>query len=455
MSGSSLTMNNVFEREPRTLVVGLGETGLACARFLAARGVEVAVTDSRDLPPALTRIRAELPDVPLFLGGYDSAAVARAERIVVSPGVSKDIDVLRQARARGVEIIGDIELFARTATAPVIAITGSNGKSTVTTLVGAMARRAGLRAGVGGNLGTPALDLITDPEPDLYVLELSSFQLETVDSLAASVAVVLNVSADHMDRYASLADYAQAKGRVYQHAARQVVNRDDALAASLAANAAAADAFGLDDPGRAGFGLREVGATLWLVQDRTRLLPASEVGIVGRHNLSNALAALAIGAAAGLPLPAMLQTLREFKGLPHRSQLVAERQGVRWINDSKATNIGAALAAIRGTPGPLVLIAGGQGKGADFRELAAGIDDELRVVVLIGVDAPLIAEALGGRVPCHYAADMDEAVKLAAELAKPGDAVLLSPACASFDMFKGFADRGDAFAAAVNRRVTP
>ncbi len=455
MFGSHLAMNDAAARQPRTLIVGLGETGLSCARFLAARGVEVAVTDSRDLPPALPRIRAELPDVPLFLGGYAAAAVGRAERIVVSPGVSKDIDMLRQARARGVEIIGDIDLFAQTATAPVIAITGSNGKSTVTTLVGAMARRAGLRAGVGGNLGPPALDLITDPEPDLYVLELSSFQLETVSGLAAAVAVVLNISADHMDRYTSLADYAGAKQRVYRRAARRVVNRDDSLAASLADNPSPADSFGLNDPGRAGFGLREIDGAVWLVQDWTRLLPASEVGIVGRHNLSNALAALAVGAAAGIPMPAMLQTLREFKGLPHRSQPVTETRGVRWINDSKATNIGAALAAIQGTPGPLVLIAGGQGKGADFRELADGIQDRLRAVVLIGVDAPLIAEALDGRVPCHFADSMDAAVQLARTLAQPGDAVLLSPACASFDMFNGFAARGDAFVAAVNKWVAP
>jgi len=453
MLGSSLSMSDAKPRQPRTLVLGLGETDLSCARFLAARGVEVAVTDSRDLPPALPRIRAELPDVPLFLGGYDKAAVERAQRIVVSPGVSKDIAELRGARARGVEVIGDIELFAQTATAPVIAITGSNGKSTVTTLVGAMARRAGLRAGVGGNLGTPALDLITDPEPDLYVLELSSFQLETTHSLVADAAVVLNVSVDHMDRYGSLGDYANAKGRIYQGARRRIVNRDDPLAASLAADFSPADAFGLDDPGSAGFGLRAIDGVLWLVQDRTGLLPAADVGIVGSHNLSNALAALALGAAAGIPMQAMLQTLREFKGLPHRSQLVAEAQGVRWYNDSKATNIGAALAAIRGTPGPIVLIAGGQGKGADFREFADGIQDQLRAVVLIGVDGPLIAEALGDRVPCHFADGMDAAVQLAKSLTQTGDAVLLSPACASFDMFSGFAARGDAFVAAVEKWV--
>jgi UDP-N-acetylmuramoylalanine--D-glutamate ligase len=453
MFGSSLLMNDTMLKQPRTLVVGLGETGLSCARFLAACGVEVAVTDSRDLPPALARIRAELPDVPLFLGGYDAAAFLRAERILVSPGVSKDIALLQEARARGVEVIGDIELFARTAQAPVLAVTGSNGKSTVTTLLGAMARRAGWRAGVGGNLGTPALDLITDPEPDLYVLELSSFQLETVDNLAASVAAVLNISLDHMDRYARPADYVDAKRRVYRNAQRQIVNRDDELAAALADRAEPADSFGLSDPVDGGFGLREFDGTTWLVQDRVRLMPAGEVGMLGRHNLANALAALAIGVAARIPMQAMLQTLREFKGLPHRGQLVAESSGVRWYDDSKATNIGAALAAIRGTPGPLVLIAGGQGKGADFSELARGIRDELRAVVLIGEDAPLIAAALGDRVSCHFAEDMDDAVRRASELAQPGDAVLLSPACASLDMFEGFAARGDAFADAVKRWV--
>ena len=442
MTGSGL-------QQPRTLIVGLGLTGLSCARYLVRQGVEVAISDSRERPPQLAQVQKDLPDVPLFLGGFDTAAFARAERIVVSPGVSLQQPLLQQAQQRGVEIIGDIELFARSARAPVVAITGSNGKSTVATLLAAMARRAGKDVRLGGNIGTPALELLTDNEPDLYVLELSSFQLELVQSLRATAAVVLNVSADHMDRYPSLQAYAQAKQVVYQGAQHLLVNRDDPAAAALAGDNAEVTSFGLDQPGDADFGL----AGDWLVRGEARLLPASEVRMPGRHNLANALAALALGEATGLPMPAMLQTLREFQGLPHRTQWLADIDGVRWYNDSKATNIGAALAAIQGIPGPLVLIAGGQGKGADFTGLAAGIDVPLRAVVLIGEDAPLLEAALDRLAPCHRASDMEDAVVQACALAQPGDAVLLSPACASFDMFNGYVERGEAFMAAVQTQV--
>jgi UDP-N-acetylmuramoylalanine--D-glutamate ligase len=433
----------------RTLVVGLGATGLSCARFLAGRGVEVAVTDSRDQPPALAEIQIELPDVALFLGGFDAQAFARAERIVISPGVSLDEPLLRKARQRGVEIIGDIELFARNATAPVVAITGSNGKSTVTTLVGAMARRAGKDARVGGNLGPPALDLLQDEEPDLYVLELSSFQLETVYSLHSLAATVLNISADHMDRYDSLQSYAAAKQRIYENATVQVVNRDDAIAAVLAVGDGRRLGFGFGEPSDEDFGVRVLDTGPWICKGTTPLMPVSEVCMPGRHNLANALAALALGEAAGLSHAAMVQVLREFQGLPHRTQWVGDYEGVRWFNDSKATNIGAALAAIHGFDGPLVLIAGGQGKGADFRQLAAGIDTRVKAAVLLGEAADEIEEALLGRVPVQRAANMTDAVRQAAALAESGDTVLLSPACASFDMFNGYAHRGEMFSQAV------
>ncbi len=438
-------------QQERTLVVGLGETGASVVRYLARQGVEVAVTDSRDMPPKLTALREELPEVPLFVGGFAADAFARAERIVVSPGVSLDEPLIREAQQRGVEVIGDIELFARVARAPVVAITGSNGKSTVTTLVGRMARRAGKDVRVGGNLGTPALDLLQDHEPDLYVLELSSFQLETVFSLRAQAACVLNISADHMDRYRSLQEYAGAKAAVYRGARHAIVNRDDPLVVKLAGDFRMEDSFGLSLPQQGGFGLDESGGVAWLVQADHKLLPADQVRMPGRHNLANALAALALGQAVGLPMPAMLETLREFPGLPHRTQWVAEIDGVRWFNDSKATNVGATLAAIQGMAGPLVLIAGGQGKGADFRELVAGMGDKVRAAVLIGEDAPRLAMLMQGRVPFEPAATMDEAVAKARSLARAGDAVLLSPACASFDMFNGYAERGEAFMRAVGR----
>jgi UDP-N-acetylmuramoylalanine--D-glutamate ligase len=433
----------------RTLIVGLGATGMSCARFLSRRGIEVAVTDSRQQPPALADIQKELPQVALFVGGFAAEAFARAERIVVSPGVSLQEPLLIDAKQRGVEIIGDIELFARTVVAPVIAVTGSNGKSTVTTLLGAMARRAGKDVRVGGNLGTPALDLIGEHEPDLYVLELSSFQLETVQNLRCQAATVLNISPDHLDRYDSMQSYAQAKQRIYAGARIQVVNRDDPFASALARTGGACVGFGLGTPLDEDFGLREGEGGNWIVKGEESWMPVSEVRMRGRHNLANALAALALGDAAGLSRQAMLQALREFQGLPHRTQWAGEFRGVSWFNDSKATNIGAALAAIHGFDGPLVLIAGGQGKGADFRQLAAGIDERVRAVVLLGEAAGEIQQALQGKVETQAAVNMTDAVSKAAELAQAGDTVLLSPACASFDMFNGYQHRGDVFMQAV------
>ncbi len=442
------------KQQPRTLIVGLGKTGLSCARFLAHAGVEVAVTDSREQPPCGEQLLLESPDVPVFFGGFDAAVFERAERIVVSPGVSINIPLLAEAQVRGVEIIGDIELFARSIQAPVIAITGSNGKSTVTTLVAAMARRAGLEVRAGGNLGTPALELIEEYEPDLYVLELSSFQLETVYSLQPQAAVVLNVSPDHMDRYSSLEQYAKTKQSIYKRAHKLIINRDDKLTVADSENYADKNTFGIASPSAHGFSIEDSEGNSWLTQGGKRLLPADKIRMAGRHNISNALAALALGDAAGIPMPAMLQTLQEFQGLPHRMQWVAESKGVRWYNDSKATNIGAALAAIRGIPGPLVLIAGGQGKAADFSELAAGLNNELRAAVLIGEDAALLASALQQKTRCVFAKNMRDAVAQAESLAQAGDAVLLAPACASFDMFKDFAERGDVFVAAVNSQVS-
>ncbi len=433
----------------RTLVVGLGVTGLSCVRYLSAQGVELAVTDSREHPPAIEELQREFPGVALFTGGFDAAVFGRAERIVVSPGVSLQQPLLIEAYHRGVEIIGDIELFARAVQAPVFTITGSNGKSTVTTLLGTMARVAGRDVRIGGNLGTPALDLLGECEPDLYVLELSSFQLETVTSLKSQAAVVLNISPDHLDRHASLDDYVRTKQRIYAGAAVQVVNLDDNVAAGLAIDSSPQVGFSSGRPVENGFGILEAGGHSWIARGDERWLPVAEVRMAGRHNLANALAALVLGAVAGLPRDAMLQVLREFRGLPHRTEWVARKQGVRWFNDSKATNIGAALAAIQGFDGPLVVIAGGQGKGADFMELADGLGARVKAMVLLGEAAAEIEQAVNNRVHVEHAVDMQDAVRRAAVLTETGDTVLLSPACASFDMFSGYVERGEIFRQAV------
>jgi len=437
----------------RVLVVGLGKTGMSCARFLARRGAAVAVTDTRVEPPGLDAMRSELPDVALFLGGFDRSAFAAAEMVVVSPGVSVEEPAIRAARARGVPVLGDIELFAQVARAPVAAITGSNGKSTTTMLLGEMARIAGRRTAVGGNLGEPALDLL-DPAIELYVLELSSFQLETTESLAPAVATVLNISPDHLDRYPDLAAYAAAKARIFRSAGVAVVNRDDPAVTAMPGGRERRG-FTLGEPATGDFGVRRHAGALWLCRGNEPLVAAADVLIPGSHNRANALAALAMGDALGLPLAAMHEALRGFRGLPHRTQLVAEIDGVRFYDDSKGTNVGATAAALEGfadgTAGRTVLIAGGDGKGQDFSSLGPLLDRTARCVVLIGRDAPLIEAALAPATPRIRARDMADAVRLAAEQARPGDQVLLSPACASFDMFRNYEHRGEVFAEAVRR----
>lgn len=434
--------------EGTTLVVGLGVSGLSCVRFLRDLGLPVEVTDSRAAPPQLEAVRRDLADVPLHLGEFSIPALERCARILLSPGVALEESYLQRARARAVPILGDIELFARCADAPVVAITGSNGKSTVTALVGAMAQAAGRDVRVGGNIGTPALDLLQDTPPELYVLELSSFQLETTGSLNACASVILNLSPDHLDRYADMQAYLEAKLRIYAGDGDIVVNRDDPSLSVCVPAQRRVVGFGIGAPEGSDFGLVDAGGQTWLVQGGERLIAADDLGLRGTHNALNALAALALGTAAGLSRAGMLAALRSFTGLPHRMQWIGERRGVRWYNDSKGTNVGATLAALGGLPGRVVLIAGGLGKGQDFtplRELAA---TKARAVVLIGRDAPLIEAALHNVAAIHYAGDMREAVGRAAALAQVGDSVLLSPACASFDMFSGYEDRGRRFVAA-------
>lgn len=444
------------ERNDLKVVVGLGKTGLSCVRFLKSRGDRVAVNDTRDNPPGLAELKAEYPDVEVSLGRLDAGMLARAGEIIASPGISVNEPELRAAReASGVPVAGDVELFCREVTAPVIAITGSNAKSTVTTLVGLMASNAGLNVGVGGNLGLPVLDMLRQHgEQQLYVLELSSFQLETTHSLQAAVAVVLNISEDHMDRYDSMQAYCDAKYRIFRGCRHAVVNRDDALTSPAVTNALSCTSFGLGVPPAGQFGVLVRDGEKCLAMGEVVLMPVREMKIRGDHNVANALACLALGHAAGLPMDVMLQTLRTFPGLRHRCELVSEKNGVAWYNDSKGTNVGATLAAINGLgaaiAGKLVLIAGGVGKGQDFTPLAAPLGQYARAVVLIGEDGPKIGAALGDRVQKLVAGTLVEAVERAAAAAAPGDAVLLSPACASFDMFKHYEDRGEQFVAAVH-----
>ncbi|MDY6978756.1 MAG: UDP-N-acetylmuramoyl-L-alanine--D-glutamate ligase [Pseudomonadota bacterium] len=436
----------------KVLIVGLGKTGLSCAHFLSACDADVAITDSREEPPFLSRLQQELPEIAVFVGNFDELAFQRAEIIVVSPGISLREPLIVEARARGARIIGDIELFAWFVDVPVVAITGSNGKSTVTTLVGEMFHRSGIKAGVGGNIGTPALDLFRE-DNQVCVLELSSFQLETTESLDPVAAVILNISEDHLDRYDTLADYTAAKARVFYGSGALVVNADDERVMATAGLFAAGRkliSFSLGIPETDHYGICLQQNKRWLCRGEQLLLGVDELKITGEHNLANALAALALGEAAGLALPAMLEALRDFAGLPHRCQWIREKAGVTWINDSKATNVGAAIAAIQGVPGEkLVVILGGQGKGQDFTALREVIARRARAVVLMGEDAPLLQQELADVVKIANADSMQEAVNKSAQLAQTGDTVLLSPACASFDMFNGFEQRGEVFAESV------
>ncbi|MBP8223264.1 MAG: UDP-N-acetylmuramoyl-L-alanine--D-glutamate ligase [Aeromonas sp.] len=425
----------------KVVILGLGKTGLSCVNYFLRQGVTPMVLDTRANPPG----RQELPShVELRCGPLDADLLCQAELIIASPGIALATPALQTAAAAGVEIIGDIELFVREAKAPIVAITGSNGKSTVTTLVGEMAAEAGIAVGVGGNIGTPALDLLLTP-CDLYVLELSSFQLETTHSLQAAVATILNLSEDHLDRYDGMAGYLAAKQKIYQGARHILINRDDA--ATLPVQGTVWQSFGLDG---ASYGRVQHQGALWLAVQGEPQLPVAELHIVGAHNQMNALAAMALCDAVQVPRGAQLAVLRRFTGLPHRCQFVREYQGVRWINDSKATNVGSTLAAVAGlaesVQGKLILIAGGQGKGQDFAPLQALLGHGIDVMLCFGQDAELLC-ALGPQT--ERVADLAAAVARAHELAQPGDWVLLAPACASLDMFKNFEERGSCFASLV------
>ncbi|WP_111859080.1 UDP-N-acetylmuramoyl-L-alanine--D-glutamate ligase [Acinetobacter sp. CFCC 10889] len=444
----------LIQRGGLKVVAGLGISGVSAVNFLHEKGYRVAVTDSRDVPPGHDKIPS---DVQTSFGHFDQELLLQAEEIIISPGLDPKLPEIQAAIAQGIPVISEIQVLRRATDKPIVAITGSNAKSTVTTLIGLMAQEAGVKVAVGGNLGRPALDLTHD-DPDVYILELSSFQLETTSNLNAEVAVVLNMSEDHLDRHGDMFAYHTAKHRIFQGVKKVVFNRDDSLTRPLVPDVTPMQSFGLNAPDLNQYGvLREDNGSIWLARGRERLLNSAEMYIQGTHNVANALACLALGEAIGLPLDKMLETLKTFKGLEHRCEFVKEVDGVRYYNDSKGTNIGATLAAIDGLGaaidakgGKVAIILGGQGKGQDFTALRESLSKYAKVAVLIGEDRPIIEKAIQGTTTLLHAESLQEAVELCQQNTHVHDVVLLSPACASFDMFTGYPERGHRFVDYVN-----
>jgi len=445
------TMNNA-QLHFDVVIVGLGKTGLSCVRYLCQQGLNIAVTDSREAPPELSTIKNEFDSVSLYLGDINSDVLMASDQIILSPGISLEHESVKQAIAKGIPVVGDIELFCQKATAPIIAITGSNGKSTVTTLVAEMANKSGLQVCVGGNLGTPALELLNEPIPDIYILELSSFQLETTFSLNAHASAVLNISPDHMDRYDTLDDYIGAKNKIYSGQGLMVLNKDDDVVNGMTDVARTNVFFSLSTPDKDDFGLIEENEEIYLCKGSEKIITQNELAIKGQHNTSNALAAMALASSVDVSIEAMADVLKNFKGLEHRCQLVKTINDVSWYNDSKATNIGSCIASIKGLCelGDIILIAGGDSKGADLSSLKPVIEEHVKKVLLIGVDAKKLADVIKTESLYEFTADMNEAVIRANKIAEPGNLILLAPACASLDMYKNYQQRGNDFVAAIN-----
>ena len=475
--------------DKKVLVLGLGETGLSMLRWLSAQGARLRAADSRSKPPGAADAERYVDAGQIFCGAFSDALLEGIELIAISPGVPLRNAVVATAVARGIPVVGDIELFAQQLRiqdsgfrAKVIAITGANGKTTVTSMVEHLCRAAGGDAVAAGNISPAVLDVVLErnaKQPEIWVLELSSFQLETTFSLNADAATVLNVSEDHLDRYAGMDEYAAAKARIFQGSGVQVLNRDDARSMGMAMPGRKVVTFGLTPSGlplsgeeNDAWGIEHDASDIWLMQGKQRLLKAGELQVAGLHNAANALAALALCRAIDLPLPVLLEALRSFRGLPHRVERVAEIGNVTYYDDSKGTNVGATIAALQGLGGmtrcaqasgagvppsrKIVLIAGGEGKGQDFAPLNPVVAMHARAVVLIGRDAAKIASALDGcGVTVVRAKDMSDAVQQASRLAHSCDAVLLSPACASFDMFRNYAHRAEMFVQAVHELTPP
>ena len=441
------------------LVLGLGETGLSMVRWLSAQNARLRVADTRSAPPGMAQATRYVAAEQIFCGNFNDALFDGIELIAISPGVPLRDPAVERAIARGIEVVGDIELFAQSLPKHnrprILAITGANGKTTVTSMVEHLCKAAGKDAVAAGNISPAVLDVVLERginQPEVWALELSSFQLETTSSLNADAATVLNISEDHLDRYADMAAYSSAKARIFAGCGVQVLNRDDERCMSMVREECKTITFGLNKPDtESDFGIERDAGEIWLVQGTQRLLKASELQVAGLHNVANALAALALSRAINFPMHTLLEALRSFKGLPHRVERVAEIDGIIYYNDSKGTNVGATVAALQGLGRKAVLIAGGEGKGQDFTPLHPAVAQHARAVVLIGRDAPLIGAALTDcGVQVAHAEDMNEAVRQAASLAQSGDAVLLSPACASFDMFRNYEHRAEVFVQAVH-----
>ena len=445
------------------VVLGLGKTGVSLVRHLVRHGANVRVADTRDAPPNDAEIAREFPAIRVETGPFSASTFDGADMIAISPGLSKDHPAIVEAAESGVELVGDVELFAR-ALPPaqkVLAITGTNGKTTVTALTGALTRAAGLATVVAGNIGDAVLDVLAQHEagerwPDVFVLELSSYQLETTSSLKTVASTVLNVTANHMDRYAGLADYAAAKARIFAHTSVQILNRDDAIVRLMRLPGRTVQTFGESVPlSEEEWGLVERDGAVWLARGGELLLPASSLALVGRHNARNGLAALALASSVAKLQRPVQDALARFRGLPHRMEAVAEARGVLFIDDSKGTTVAATQAALDGMRRPVILIAGGDGKGQSFAPLKAAVDRTCRTVLLIGRDADLIARGLSGTTAqIESLGTLDRAVERALALAREGDVVLLSPACASLDQFRDYAERGERFAHLVRSAST-
>lgn len=428
------------------VVFGLGKTGFSCVRFLRKQGIEIAVIDTRDEPPLLAELQEQYPEVEVYLGGIAPDPLRDAEVLVVSPGIDMRAPEIQCNLNPELPVWGDVELFAQYAQAPIVAITGSNAKSTVTSMVGEIMSAAGVKAAIGGNLGVPALDLLSD-DVELYVLEISSFQLETCYSLQAKVASILNISPDHLDRYTDYQEYIATKQRVYHGCELAVCNRTDSNTWPVGLPGLS---FGLDVPADGQYGVRLVEGVNYLACGEELLLPVAALAQCGSHQWENALAAMAIAHAVGVEHDVMLPVLKSFAGLPYRCQRVLESDGVVWYNDSKGTNVGATMAAIQGiageTKGSVVLLAGGQAKQADFSELVPAVKRYVSAAILFGEDRALLESKLREVTTCFLVDDLAAAIVQADQLAKLGDAVLFSPACASFDMFDNYVHRGEVYA---------
>ncbi len=435
----------------RIVVVGMGKTGISVAKFLKQCNFKFAMVDSRGKPPGIEELTEMMPEVAVFTGGFDQSAFKVATHIIVSPGVSLDEYTIKKTVESGAALIGEIDLFACATDAAVVAITGSNGKSTVTSMLGDMLEQSGKQFAIGGNLGQPALDLLND-KIEVYVLELSSFQLERTALLNTVAATVLNISPDHIDRHGCMESYAKAKSRIFDNDGMMILNADDPQVMVMQRSGRQALTFGIEK--RADFYIGQCATGKALKQHDETLMPVAELPLEGQHNQENALAALALGSVLKLSTEDMCRALKQFKGLSHRMQRVAEINGVTWINDSKATNIGACIAALKGYQNKVVLIAGGDAKGAEMNDLAAMIKSKAKAVVLLGKDAGLIANSLDKEIPVFFQETIQLAVQKAADLACAGDSVLLSPACASIDQFKNYQQRGEQFVNAVRALLT-